>query len=271
MQIKDRYDFKDLTEIMKTLRSPEGCPWDREQTHESLKQYFIEETYEVLEAIDMKSPEKLCEELGDVLLQVVFHATIAEENGNFTIDDVVDGISKKMIHRHKHVFGKEHAETAEDVLNLWDKIKKQEKGTKTQTEVLKSIPANLPALMRSYKVQEKAAKVGFDWDNVEDAWKKVREEMEEFHEVYRSGDMEKTEEELGDLLFAVVNVSRFLKIQPELALTKTINKFIKRFEYIETKSAENGKKLTDMTLEEMDVLWDKAKELERKRGEKDED
>jgi len=270
MQKKERYGFEDLVEIMKTLRSPDGCPWDREQTHESLKQYFIEETYEVLEAIDLKSPEKLCEELGDVLLQVVFHATIAEENGKFTIDDVIDGISKKMIHRHEHVFGKEHAETAADVLNLWDKIKKKEKGSKTQTDIMKDIPEILPALMRSYKVQEKAAKVGFDWDNVEDAWKKVKEELEEFHDVYRSGDMEKTEEELGDLLFAIVNVSRFLKIQPELALTKTINKFIKRFEYIETKSSENGKKLVDMTLEEMDALWDEAKELYR-RGENNED
>lgn len=266
---KERYSFEDLIEIMKTLRSPNGCPWDREQDHESLKKYFIEETYEVLEAIDMNSPEKLCEELGDVLLQVVFHATIAEENGKFTIYDVVDEISKKMIHRHEHVFGKAKVETADDVLDLWDKIKKEEKGARTQTDILKDVPPILPALMRSYKVQEKAAKVGFDWDNVEDAWKKVSEEMEELHEAYTGRDTSKAEEELGDLLFAVVNVARFLKIQPELALTKTINKFIKRFEYIETKSSENGKKLTDMTLEEMDALWDKAKELD-KRGESDE-
>jgi tetrapyrrole methylase family protein/MazG family protein len=175
-----------------------------------------------------------------------------------------------MVHRHEHVFGKAHAETSDDVLELWDKIKKQEKGAKSQTEIMKDVPVVLPALMRSYKVQEKAAKVGFDWDDIEDAWKKVYEEMEELYEVYKSGDLEKTEEELGDLLFAVVNVSRFLKIQPELALTKTINKFIKRFEYIETTSADNGKKLTDMTLEEMDALWDKAKELYR-RGENNED
>ena len=240
---KERYGFEDLVEIMKTLRSPNGCPWDREQDHESLKKYLIEETYEVIEAIDLKSPGKLCEELGDVLLQVVFHAAIAEENGRFTIYDVIDGISRKMVHRHEHVFGKAHAETSDDVLELWDKIKKQEKGAKSQTEIMKDVPVVLPALMRSYKVQEKAAKVGFDWDDIEDAWKKVYEEMEELYEVYKSGDLEKTEEELGDLLFAVVNVSRFLKIQPELALTKTINKFIKRFEYIETTSADNGKNL----------------------------
>lgn len=267
---RKRYSFEDLLEIMKTLRSPNGCPWDREQNHESLKKYFIEETYEVLEAIDLESPEKLCEELGDVLLQVIFHAEIAEENGQFTIYDVIDGVSNKMVHRHEHVFGKEQAETADDVIDLWEKIKKKEKGAKTQTDILKDVPSMLPSLMRSYKVQEKAAKVGFDWDDVEDAWKKVNEEMEELHDAYRSKDMEKTEEELGDLLFAVVNVARFLKIQPELALTGTINKFIKRFEYIETKSAENGKQLSDMTLDEMDALWDKAKEL-YKRGEKYED
>lgn len=267
---KESYSFEDLLEIMKTLRSPNGCPWDREQDHDSLKKYFIEETYEVLEAIDLKSPKKLCEELGDVLLQVIFHAAIAEENGKFTIYDVIDGVSKKMVHRHEHVFGKEQAETAEEVVDLWEKIKKEEKGAKSQTEVLKDVPSILPALMRSYKVQEKAAKVGFDWDDVEDAWKKVNEEMEELHEAYGSGDMAKAEEELGDLLFAVVNVARFLKIQPELALTKTINKFIKRFEYIESKSSENGKQLTSMTLEEMDALWDKAKEI-FKRGENNED
>lgn len=263
---KERYGFEDLLEIMKILRSPDGCPWDREQDHESLKKYLIEETYEALEAIDLKNPEKLCEELGDVLLQVIFHAEIAEEEGQFTIYDVIDGVSKKMVNRHEHVFGKKHADTAEDVLKLWENIKKKEKGVKSQTEVLKDVPANLPALMRSYKVQEKAAKVGFDWDNVEDAWKKINEEMEELREAYESGNMEKTEEELGDLLFAVVNVSRFLKIQPELALTKTINKFIKRFEYIETKSSENGRKLENMTLEEMDALWEQAKKFDKREG-----
>lgn len=256
---KKRYTFEDLLEIMKILRAPGGCPWDREQDHESLKKYLLEESYEVLEAIDLKSPEKLCEELGDVLLQVIFHARIAEENAQFSIDDVIHGVSEKMVHRHEHVFGKKHAETADDVIELWDNIKKKEKGTKNQTAVLKDVPAILPALMRSYKVQEKAAKVGFDWDHVDDAWKKVKEESDEFYEAYKSEDMEKASEELGDLLFAVVNVARFLKIQPELALTGTINKFIKRFEYIETKSREAGRELTEMTLEEMDLLWEEAK------------
>lgn len=256
---KKRYNFEDLLGIMKTLRSPEGCPWDREQDHESLKKYFIEETYEVLEAIDLKSPEKLCEELGDVLLQVIFHAQIAEENGRFTMEDVIHGVSHKMVSRHEHVFGQEHAETADDVVNLWENIKKKEKGVKTQSDVLKDVPPILPALMRSYKVQEKAAKVGFDWDDAEDAWKKVQEETEEFHTAWHSQNREETEEELGDLLFAVVNVARFLKIQPELALTGTINKFIRRFEYIEEKSREMGRELTGMTLEEMDALWNEAK------------
>ncbi len=226
---KKQYSIDELLEIMRILRGTDGCPWDREQDHVSLKKYLIEETYEVLEAIDLNNPKKLCEELGDVLLQVIFHARIAEENEQFSFADVVNGVSEKMVHRHEHVFGKKHADTADDVIDLWENIKKVEKGAKTQTSVLKDVPSILPALMRSYKIQEKAARVGFDWDHVEDAWKKVQEETNEFYEAYQSNDMEKTSEELGDLLFAVVNVARFLKIQPELALTGTINKFIKRF------------------------------------------
>lgn len=260
--IKNQYGYGDLLEIMRMLRSPGGCPWDREQDHETLKKYFIEETYEVLEAIDLKDPAKLCEELGDVLLQVIFHARIAEENGQFTMDDVIDTVSKKMVHRHQHVFGAAQAETAEDVVDLWEDIKKQEKGAKSQTDVLKDVPSILPALMRSYKVQEKAAKVGFDWDHVEDAWQKVLEETEELHEAYQTMDRDKMEDEMGDLLFAVVNVARFLKVQPELALTGTINKFIRRFEYIESKSREAGRELSSMTLMEMDALWDEAKKSE---------
>ena len=255
---KKQYSIDELLEIMRILRGTDGCPWDREQDHVSLKKYLIEETYEVLEAIDLNSPKKLCEELGDVLLQVIFHARIAEENGQFSFTDVVNGVSEKMVHRHEHVFGK-HADTADDVIDLWENIKKVEKGAKTQTSVLKDVPSILPALIRSYKIQEKAARVGFDWDHVEDAWKKVQEETNEFYEAYQSNDMEKTSEELGDLLFAVVNVARFLKIQPELALTGTINKFIKRFEYMETNSINAGRDLNDMTLEEMDILWEEAK------------
>ena len=262
--MKEKYDFNDLLEIMRRLRGKNGCPWDREQSHESLKRYFIEETYEVLEAIDLKDNKKICEELGDALLQVVFHAQIADENGNFNINDVIDGISRKMVMRHRHVFGDASADTAEDVLSLWEEIKKEEKGAKTVTHVLKDIPSNLPALMRSYKVQGKAADVGFDWDNISDVYKKVYEEIKELEEAEKEGDKAHIEEELGDLLFAVVNLSRFLKVHPELALTATINKFIKRFEYVEERSMQKGKELKNMTLKEMDELWDEAKEMEGK-------
>jgi MazG family protein len=258
-----KYTYNDLLNIMARLRGPGGCPWDREQDHKSLKRYLIEEAYEVLDAIDAENPDMLCEELGDLLLQVVFHAQIAKENGQFDMNDVVNGISSKMVNRHRHVFGDEVAETPEDVLKIWEEVKKEEKGQKTQTKVLKSIPANLPALMRSYKVQEKASQVGFDWDRAEDAFKKLEEEVAELKKACEGGNQAEIEEELGDLLFAVVNVSRFYNIQPELALTATINKFIKRFEYVETESAKQGKKLEDMALEEMDALWDDCKRKER--------
>ncbi|NLM74744.1 MAG: nucleoside triphosphate pyrophosphohydrolase [Clostridiaceae bacterium] len=259
---KDRYTYQDLLKIMEILRSPEGCPWDREQDHETLKRYLIEEAYEVLEAIDQKKPEKLCDELGDLLLQVVFHAQVAKENGQFDMDDVVHGISSKMVSRHRHVFGGEEAETADDVMKIWEDVKKEEKGFKTYTQTLKDVPPNLPALMRSYKVQQKAARVGFDWDDIEDAFKKIEEEALELKEAYKNGSKADMEEELGDLLFAVVNVSRFMKVQPELALSATVNKFIRRFEYIEEKAKEQGKSLDEMSLEEMDDLWNLCKKNE---------
>ncbi len=262
--LKDRYSFEDLLEIMRILRSGEGCPWDREQTHESLKKYLIEETYEVLEAIDLKDRDKLVEELGDLLLQIVFHARIAEEAGMFSMDDVITGICRKMVLRHTHVFGDAKAETAEDVVNNWEAIKKKEKGAKSQTEVLKSVPANLPALMRSYKVQQKAAQVGFDWDNIEDVFSKVIEEINELRDVYKSKNVARITEEVGDVFFALVNLSRFLGTQPELALNATTNKFIARFEFMEKESREAGRKLEEMTLAEMDELWNKAKMHEAK-------
>lgn len=207
----------------------------------------------------MNDKKRLNEELGDLLLQVVFHAQIAQEEGNFTIEDVITGICRKMVLRHTHVFGEAKAETADDVLVNWEEIKKKEKGIESQTGVLKDVPSNLPALMRSYKVQQKASQVGFDWDNVEDVLKKVDEEIDELKDVYKSKDVERINDELGDVLFSIVNLSRFLKVQPELALTGSINKFIKRFEYIETESKKEGKSLQDMSLEEMDELWNKSK------------
>ena len=250
------YDFMHLAEIMSMLRAPEGCPWDREQSHESLKQYFIEETYEVLEAIDLKDPDKLMEELGDVLLQVVFHAEIAREHGEFDIGDVTTRVCRKMIERHTHIFGDIKVDSPEQVVDNWEALKKREKGFKSHTQVLKDIPSNLPALIRGYKVQKKAALVGFDWEQVEDAMKKVDEELKELKAVYQDGSDEEKAGELGDLLFAVVNVARFLRIHPELALTATIEKFIKRFEYIEKNAS---RPLEEMSLAEMDELWNRAK------------
>ncbi|NMA67251.1 MAG: nucleoside triphosphate pyrophosphohydrolase [Clostridiaceae bacterium] len=261
---KDRYTYEDLLKIMERLRSPNGCPWDREQDHKTLKRYLIEEAYEVLEAIDEERPDKLCDELGDLLLQVIFHAQIAKENKKFDMDDVVHGICAKMISRHRHVFGEEEAETSDDVMKIWENIKKKEKGFMTQTQVLKDVPANLPALMRSYKVQQKASQVGFDWDDINDAFKKIEEEALELKEAYEKDNKADMEEELGDLLFAVVNVSRFMNVQPELALSATVNKFIRRFEYVEEKAKEQGKNLIDMSLEEMDNLWNLCKETETK-------
>ena len=257
--LKDRYEFSELVDIMKLLRSENGCPWDRDQNHRSLKKYLIEETYEVLESIDLDDREKLCEELGDLLLQIVFHAQIASEEGTFNINDIISGICRKMILRHTHVFGEDKADTPDEVVSNWEAIKKKEKGIESQTDVLKDIPSNLPALMRSYKVQQKASQVGFDWDKVEDVFDKVREEIKELEDVYKSKNVERINDEMGDVLFSLVNLSRFLKIQPELALTDATNKFINRFEFIEKESAKEGKKLEGMSLAEMDGLWNKAK------------
>jgi len=272
--LKDNYSFEDLVEIMALLRSGNGCPWDREQTHESLKKYLIEETYEVLEAIDLKDKDKLCEELGDLLLQILFHAQIASENGQFDIGSVITGISRKMVSRHTHVFGTDKAETADEVIDNWEKIKKKEKRAENQTKVLKDVPSNFPALMRSYKVQEKAAQVGFDWEKAEDAFKKVEEEIQELKDVYTGKNVERITDEMGDAFFALVNVCRFVNVNPELALTGTTEKFIKRFEYIEQQAAKEGKKLEEMTLAEMDKLWDRAKiqiskERQERRDEKE--
>lgn len=256
---KRRYDFEDLVKIMDRLRSPKGCPWDMEQTHESLKQYLVEESYEVLEAIDENDMDKLCEELGDVLLQVVFHSHIASEKEMFDITDVTNRITEKMISRHTHIFGEDICTTSEEVLGNWDEIKRKEQKHSTITDSLRHVPKHLPALMRSYKVQDKASRVGFDWDSVEGAINKINEEFHEVLGVYKSEEYGKIIEELGDLLFAAVNVCRFLKVMPEFALNNATDKFINRFEYIEKKSMEMGKVLEGMTLNDMDELWNEAK------------
>ncbi|ELC8399438.1 nucleoside triphosphate pyrophosphohydrolase [Clostridium perfringens] len=259
----NKKDFQDLLDIIETLRNPGGCPWDREQTHESLKSALLEECYEVIDAIENEDEDALIEELGDVLLQVVFHASIGKEDGYFDIMDVIGGISNKMINRHPHVFGNEKANTSEQVLVNWDEIKKEEKGIKTLTEEMQNIAKSLPATTRAYKVQKKAKKVGFDWDDVNCAMDKVKEELNEIKEVYNCEDKSIIEGEVGDLLFACINVARFLEVDGELALDKTIKKFIKRFSYIENEAIKNNKNLKDMTLEEMDKLWEEAKTSEK--------
>ena len=263
-QFKENYDINDLVDIVEILRSPDGCPWDKEQDHKSIRRDFLEETYEVIEAINKDDKDLLLEELGDVLLQVVFHTQIEREKGTFDLKDVADGICKKMIERHPHVFGDVSAETSEQVLENWDVIKKQTKSQKTQTESMLSIPREFPALMRADKVQKKAAKVGFDWDSVDGAFDKVHEEIDELKEAGLMGVVDNAREELGDLLFSVVNVSRFIKVDSEEALTNATDKFIDRFSKVEKMADERGLVMKETSLEELDKLWDEAKLVSKK-------
>ncbi|MEG0371130.1 MAG: nucleoside triphosphate pyrophosphohydrolase, partial [Clostridium sp.] len=221
-----KYGFKDLVSVMKTLRSEEGCPWDREQTHKSLEKYLIEECYEVIDAIKKDDTENLCEELGDVLLQVVFHSEIAKEYDGFSVNDVCHGITKKMIDRHTHVFSSDICKTSGDVLSNWDKIKMKEKSQETYTKVLKDIPKTFPSLLRAMKVQDKSKKVGFEFPHIDDVIGKIEEEYKEVLDAYKVGNNIEIEEEIGDLLFSIVNFSRFLGLNPEICLTKTTEKFI---------------------------------------------
>jgi len=252
-----KYTFEDLKEIMKKLRGEGGCPWDREQTHTSIRDCLIEEAYETAEAIDSGKDEKMYDELGDVLLQVVFHAQIAEEEGRFNIDDITNAICEKMIRRHPHVFADGDAKTADDVLVKWEEIKKEEKGDESTTDTLMSVSSYLPSLIYAKKVQKKASKVGFDWDSWAEPLDKVFEEAEELKEALQNNT--NIEEELGDLLFSAVNVSRFAGVDAENALKKTTEKFINRFKMVEDMAREEGKSLENMSLAEMDELWDRAK------------
>ncbi|NLK01104.1 MAG: nucleoside triphosphate pyrophosphohydrolase [Clostridia bacterium] len=247
--------LKDLDSIMKELRGPGGCPWDREQDHDSLRRYLIEETYEVIEAIDEKNMNKLREELGDLLLQVVFHAQIAEENGDFDMGDVLKGLTKKLIRRHPHVFGGLEAKSVEDVNKTWEQVKKKEKMDRPRFD----IPRHLPSLMRAEKIQKKASEVGFDWQNIDGPWAKIHEELQELSRAL-NGTENEIREELGDLLFAVVNVSRFLNVDPEEALSCAVNKFIERFNYIEHQLKAKNMTPEDAALDEMDRLWQQSKD-----------
>jgi MazG family protein len=252
--------FVALVEIMARLRGENGCPWDREQTSESIKPYLVEETYEVLEAIDEQDPVKLREELGDLVLQIVFHAQMAEEAGLFTIADVLTGINDKLIRRHPHVFGDVKAETAQEVLFNWEQIKKAERQqAKGQASLLDGVPRELPALLRAHRLQEKASRVGFDWKEAREVLQKVEEEFGELRSAMESQAPEQVEAELGDLLFSLVNLSRFLAVNPEEALRKTIARFIARFRYIEEELSRRGRSLRQATLQEMDELWAEAK------------
>lgn len=255
------HQFDSLRSTIATLRGPNGCPWDKEQTHESLKKYLIEETYELIDAINRRDDANMIEELGDVLLQVMLHAQIGEDEGWFSIDDVIRDINEKMIRRHPHVFGDTNVNNSEDVIRNWDAIKKQEKDGHDQKGLLDEVPKSFPALLMAYKYQKYAGKVGFDWQEAEPMWEKVVEEIEEFKaEVSKTNiDKDAATLEFGDLLFALVNVSRFYKLDPDEALIGTNQKFHRRFSYIEEQIKQANKKWEDYTLEELDLFWNEAK------------
>lgn len=254
---KNSYGLKDLENIVSILRSPGGCPWDAEQDHKSLRRALLEESCEVIEAIDEESPSHLQEELGDVLLQVVFHADIERQAGRFDLEAVADGICKKLIFRHPHVFGDVSVHDSEEVLVNWDALKRQEKSQETYTDTLTAVAKSLPALWRAEKVQKKAKKAGFDWPDASGAVDKLSEELAELKEAMAQGT--NIQEELGDLLFSVVNVSRFLKADPEEALNAATEKFISRFAKVEEMALAQGKDMAQMSLEELDKLWERVK------------
>jgi len=255
--------IEELIQVMAILRAPNGCPWDREQTHESLVPYLIEEAYEAVEAIERKDFDDLKKELGDVLLQVIFHAQLAKEAGRWDINEVAAANVAKLKHRHPHIFGDVQAETSKQVLANWEQIKQQERKSQGKESMLDGIPSHLPALRKAKRVQEKVARVGFDWERTEDVIAKVDEELAEFRAAYKAKNRAKIEDELGDVLFALVNLARFLDADPEDSLRKTIDKFTRRFKYIERELELQGRAPQDSTLAEMDVLWNRAKTEER--------
>lgn len=259
---KNHYTYEDLVQIIEDLRSENGCSWDKKQTHESLREHILEESYEFVEAIDNHDVANMKEELGDILLQVVMHAQIAKEAQNFNIEDVVDGIARKLVYRHPHVFSEHQGISPEEVKDQWDELKAKEKQHTSKTESMMSIAKALPALTRANKIAEKTKKIGFFWDASEPIIEKVKEELGEVQKEVENKDLVALEEEIGDLLLSVVNLSSFLEINPEFALTKALEKFINRFRYIENSAFAMEKQLSDMTLEEMDFLWNKCKNEE---------
>ncbi len=259
-EYKSAYDVEDFRKIIAILRSPGGCPWDIEQTHESIRRNLLEEAYEVCEAIDQNDSEHLREELGDLMMQIIFHSRIEEEKGVFNLDDVADSACKKLIFRHPHVFGDVDVSGSDEVIKNWDELKRREKSQVTVTKTMTDVAESLPALWRAEKIQKKAKKVGFDWPDVGGAMSKLQEELQELTEAQTEGDKAHIEEELGDLLFAAVNVARFYDIDPETALHKSSDKFIGRFDYVETEAKKGGSELKDMSLEELDALYNAGKQ-----------
>jgi len=252
------HTFPALREMIRTLRGPDGCDWDRAQTHESLKRFAIEEVYELLAAIDAEDDEAIVEELGDVLLQVMLHSQIGEDNGYFTVNDVIARLNEKMIHRHPHVFGKKDVHSLKDIEATWEEMKREEKEEDTRS-IMSRVEKNLPSLSRAFDLQKEAAKVGFDWSEVDSVWEKLREEITEVEEAISDEDQASIEEEFGDVLFVITNLMRFFNVHPEVALHRTNEKFVNRFKHIEKRLTEKGMSLEEATLEEMDKYWEEAK------------
>jgi len=257
-------NFKDLVKIMETLRSKDGCPWDNEQTHDSLKSCLIEEVYEIVDAVDSKDSEGLKEELADLFFLIIFYCKIADDNNNFDINNVLESCLEKMTRRHPHVFGDKSAKNASEALNQWNEIKKKEKeskqnGKESNKSIVDNVPIHMPALQKAQKVQKKVARVGFDWEEIDDVIAKVHEELEEVKEAIKNKEKEPIAEEIGDLLFAVVNLSRFLKLDSEDLLRKSISKFTGRFKKVEMRVAALGKKIEDCSLGELDGIWNEIK------------
>jgi tetrapyrrole methylase family protein/MazG family protein len=257
MEFKEKRPLYQFEEVISALRGENGCPWDRKQTHQSLKPFLVEETYEALDAIDSGDPGHIKEELGDILLQIYLHAEIAREHGAFTIDDVARTIIDKIILRHPHVFGGDRVRDAEQVLERWEEIKKKEKPLRES--MLDGVPKHLPALLKAYRIQQKVSRVGFDWEKIDDVAAKLDEEVGEFKKALSSNDGGKIEDEAGDILFTIANLLRFMHINPEEALDKTIKKFTSRFQYIEKRSGEMNRNLEEMTIDEMEQLWQESK------------
>jgi tetrapyrrole methylase family protein/MazG family protein len=256
--------FSEVLELMAQMRGENGCPWVREQTHEGLKPFLLEESHELLDALTGNDPAKIAEELSDLLYQIVFHCQIGAENGTFTAGEVISNLAAKIIRRHPHVFGGDALPDSQAVTKQWAQIKAQERLADTADSALGSLPKSMPALARAQTISERAARVGFDWPNIEPVWQKVEEELSELKNAWASGDRQRTGEELGDVFFSLVNLARFLLVQAEDVASQTTDRFIERFHYLENQLRAAGKMPDQSSLEEMDILWEEAKALERR-------